>query len=133
MKLSARGEYACLALIDLSKRFNQGYVKIENICDRNNIPRKFLEQILLVLNRAGYLSSKRGSSGGYMLKKNPSNICVAEIVRLMDGPLAPVGSASEHFFEHSPVENSEELLGLFRNVRNVVSDKLESVTFGDLL
>ena len=133
MKLSARGEYACLAMIDLAKHFGGGFIRISDISRRMSIPSKFLEQILLTLNRAGYLVSKRGSRGGYKLVKNPCDISVAEIVRLFDGRLAPVGSVSRFFFSHTPVEQCRELLLFFKEIRDVVAYRLENTSFGDLL
>lgn len=132
MRLSTKSEYACLALIDLSRRYGGGLVKIEDIAERKEIPKKYLEQILLTLKRAGYLNSKRGSQGGYQLSKPPKKISVAEIVRLMDGPLAPVESASKHFFAHTPIEKDKALARLFKEIRNVVAKKMESTTFESL-
>ena len=133
MRLSTKSEYACLALIDLSERANEGLVKIEDIARRKKIPKKYLEQILLMLNHAGYLRSKRGSDGGYRLSKKPGEISIAEIIRLMDGPLAPVGSVSKFFYDESPIEQSEKFIILLREIRDYISDKLEKTTFADLL
>jgi len=132
MRLSAKGEYACLAMIDLAEHYGKDYIKIEDICRRKKIPRKFLEQILLALNRAGYLSSKRGSDGGYRLAKKPGEISIAEIIRLMDGALAPVESVSKYFFEHTPIERSKKLLNVFRDIRDYIALKLEKTYLSDL-
>ena len=133
MKLSKKSEYACLALIDLSEQYHADLVKIEELSIRKKIPRKYLEQILLQLKSSGYVKSVRGSSGGYKLAKDPSCISVAEIVRLMDGALAPVESASLYFYEHTPIEQSEKLIIVFRDIRDYISDKLEKTNFADLL
>ncbi|MFH1294841.1 MAG: Rrf2 family transcriptional regulator [Candidatus Aenigmatarchaeota archaeon] len=132
MKLSTKSEYACLALVDLSENYNKGLIKTEDIAKRKKMPRKYLEQILLILKRSGYLRSKRGSEGGYKLSKPPAEISVAEIIRLMDGALAPVESVSKYFYEHTPIEKNKELLGLFKEIRDFISDKLEKTTFADL-
>jgi Rrf2 family transcriptional regulator, cysteine metabolism repressor len=133
MRLSVRGEYACLALLDLCERFSGGWVRVGDVSLRRGIPVKFLEQILLVLKRGGYVRSRRGVGGGYCLSKNPGEITVAEIVRLMDGALAPVGSVSEHFHEQTPISQNKALMGLFRDVRDYTAQKLESTTFADLM
>ncbi len=133
MKLSMKSEYACLALIDLSENYGKDLIKIEGISKRKKIPKKYLEQILLSLKRAGLLKSKRGAGGGYMLSKPPSKISIAEVVRLMDGALAPVESVSKYFYEPSPIEKNKQLMGLFRNIRDYVSNKLEKTTFADLI
>jgi Rrf2 family protein len=88
MKLTTKSEYACLALLDLSEYYDKGMVKADDIARRKNIPKKYLEHILLLLNKAGYVRSKRGTDGGHGLSKNPKQVSVAEIIRLMDGPLA---------------------------------------------
>lgn len=106
MRLSRKCEYACLALVDLA-RYDKKLVKINEISQRQNIPKKFLEQILLILKGAGYVASRRGVNGGYKLAKDPDKITLAEIIRLFDGPLAPVESASEYFYETTPIEKSK--------------------------
>lgn len=132
MKLSVKGEYACLAMLELARGYGKGLVKIEHIAKHEGIPKKYLEQILLALKNAGYLTSRRGASGGYELAKPPARISVAAIVRLMDGALAPVESASRYFYSHTPSERSKPLSKLFREIRDMVSKKLEQTTFADL-
>jgi len=133
MKLSTKSEYACLALIDLAENFNKDLVKIEDISKRKDIPKKYLEQILLLLNHAGYLHSKRGVDGGYKLSKHPGKISIAEIIRLMDGALAPVESVSKYFYEHTAIEKNKRLITIFKNIRDYISNKLEKTTFADLI
>ncbi len=133
MKLSAKSEYACLALIDLSENYNKDLTRIEDISKRKKIPKKFLEQILLLLKRAGYLKSRRGAEGGYKLAKPPEKISVAEVIRLMDGALAPVESVSKYFYEKTPIEQNKQLINLMRNIRDYISNRLEGTTFADLI
>jgi len=131
--LSTKSEYACLALVDLSKQYDKGLVKIEEIAKRQHIPKKYLEQILLLLKTSGYLKSKRGSEGGYRLSKHPAKISVAEIVRLMDGALAPVESVSKYFYEPTPISKNKQLIRIFKEIRDYISKKLENTTFADLI
>ena len=133
MRLSKKSEYACLALIDLSENYEKDSVKIIDIVNRKEIPKKFLEQILLSLKNAGYVKSKKGSAGGYMLSKDPKEITLAEIIRLMDGPIAPVKSVSKHFYEKTPSEKNISLIRLFIEIRDVILEKLEKTTFNDLI
>ncbi len=133
MKLSRKGEYACLAMLDLAEHYGEGYVKTADICKRKGIPKSYLEQILLTLRRNRYIRSARGIEGGHTLAKPPSAISIAEIVRLIDGPLAPVESASEYYYDHTPIEKSPKFLKLFKEIRDYISDKLEHTTFADLL
>lgn len=133
MKLTKKSEYACLALIDLAQHFDDDYIKIIDIAERWSIPKKFLEQILMSLKTAGYVKSKKGSEGGYKLTKVPSRISLAEVIRLLDGPLAPVDSASKYFYENTPVEQHKKLLNVFIDIRNYVSTKLENTSLADLI
>ena len=120
-------------MVDLAEHFNKGLVKISDISYRKNIPKKFLEQILLTLKRTGYLKSRRGADGGYMLLKPPDSITVAEVIRLMDGALAPVESVSSYFYDHTPIEQDERLIALFKDIRDYISNKLEKTTFSDII
>jgi len=133
MKLTTKSEYACLALLDLSEHFEKGMMKAEDIARRKNIPKKYLEQILLLLNKAGYVRSKRGIDGGHGLSKNPKQISVAEIIRLMDGPLAPVESVSKYFYHNTPIEQSKAFVRLMTDIRDYTSRTLENTTFADLI
>jgi Rrf2 family protein len=134
MRLSTKSEYACLALIVLTEDYNKNRLcTISEIAQRKDIPKKYLEQILLILKRAGYVKSYKGADGGYRLAKKPQQISVADIVRLMDGALAPVESVSKYFYEHTPIERSKKLLAVFRQIRDYISDTLEGVTFDKLI
>lgn len=133
MKLSTKSEYALLAMIDLAENHNKEYIKIQDISKRKKIPRKFLEQILLILNRAGFVKSKRGAIGGYILAKDPRKITLAEVVRLMDGALAPVGSVSTYFFEETPIKQNKNLLKVFKEIRDYIAKKMETTTLADLV
>jgi len=133
MKLSTKSEYACLALVVLSRNYNSGYVSTEKISEEFNIPKKYLEQILLILKGSGYVMSKRGSEGGYKIGRAPDEITVAEIIRLMDGPLAAIKSVSTYFYEETPLDRHKPLLDIFQELRDYVSNKLETTTFADIL
>ena len=134
MRLSRKSEYALLALIDLARQHEKNEVsKIVEVAERNDIPKKYLEQILLQLKGAGYVRSIRGAQGGYELAKKPDEITLAEIIRLIDGPLASVGSASLYYFEHTPIEKNEKLLRVFKEIRDMVSEKLENLTLSQFV
>ena len=133
MKLSRKSEYACLALIHLTEKEGEGLVKIEDISTAKSIPKKYLEQILLILKGSGYVRSVRGADGGYKLAKPSSQISLAEILRLIDGPLAPVESVSQYFYEQTPIEQCPGLVDVFRDIRDYMADKLESTTFSHLI
>ncbi|HEQ72189.1 MAG TPA: Rrf2 family transcriptional regulator, partial [Spirochaetia bacterium] len=107
MKLSSKCEYACLALIHLSRLGEGGLATIQEIAEKKKIPKKFLEQILIVLKQGGYVKSRKGARGGYSLAKTADRITLAEIIRLMDGALAPVESVSTYFYEPTPIEQEQ--------------------------
>lgn len=132
MKLTSRSEYALLALVYLSRHTNDGYVSVETIAQAQEIPPKFLEQILLTLKRAKYLHSIKGQKGGYRLSKEANEITLAEVIRLFDGALAPTESVSLNFYEHTPIEKEKRLIQVFSNIRNYTSNMLEGTTIADV-
>ena len=133
MKLTARSEYALLALVYLGRQNSEGLVSADTIARAQRIPPRFLEQILLTLKRAKYLRSTKGPRGGYQLAKRIDAVTLAEIIRLFDGALAPTESASRYFYKPSPIEKERRLLRVFREVRDLVSDHLEATTIADML
>jgi len=132
MRLSTKGEYASRAMLELSLNHADGPVHIRDISAAQDIPERFLEQILLQLKRAGYLRSKKGPNGGYYLSKAPSRISVAEVIRVMDGPLAPIDCVSVTAHEVCPREAFCGLKGLWKETRDAIARILERTTFADL-
>ena len=133
MRLSRKSEYACLAMIDLAQHYRVKPVNMTDLAKRKGIPKKYLEQILLALKRAGHVKSTRGPGGGYQLAKPPRRISLAEIIRLLDGPLAPVESVSKYFYEHTPVEANKKLIRVFKDIRDYAAKKLEHAYLSDFL
>jgi Rrf2 family cysteine metabolism transcriptional repressor len=133
MKLTARSEYALLALVYLARHEAEGYIPVDTIAQEQGIPPKFLEQLMLALKRARLLHSAKGQRGGYMLAKQPAEITLAEVVRLFDGALAPTESVSENFYEPTPIEKEQNLVRVFKDIRNYVSAKLEQTTLADVI
>jgi Rrf2 family protein len=132
MKLTARSEYALLALVYLNRQDDEGFVSVETIALAQAIPPKYLEQILLALKRARYLRSSKGQHGGYRLARPAGKITLAEVVRLFDGALAPTESVSEYFYESTPIEKEKRLVRVFKEIRDYVADKLEHTTVADV-
>ena len=133
MKLSTKSEYACLALIDLAENYSKGLIKSDQIASRKKLPKKFLDQILFILRNAGYIKSKRGIDGGYRLAKDPAEITLAEILRLMDGPLAPVHSVSTYYYEKTPIEQNKKVWKILKDIRDYIANKMEKTTLADLI
>ncbi len=133
MRLSTKGEYASRAMLELSRRYLDGAIHSREISQAQEIPPHFLQQILLLLKRAGYLKSRKGRMGGYVLAKPPDEINVAEIIRVMDGPLAPIDCVSVMAHEPCPMEGTCGLRWLWKEVRDAVAEILEKTTFADLV
>jgi Rrf2 family protein len=130
MKLSLRGEYALRALIVLGLNHGDKVVRIQTISDQQNIPKKFLEQILNDLRAAQIVDSKRGIAGGYRLNRDPDKITLAEVIRHIEGPLAPVSCVSENFYEKCtcPDEARCGIRSVMKEVRDAIVKILEQVT-----
>ncbi len=133
MKLTTRSEYALLALVYLARHKDDGFISIEIIANSQNIPPKFLEQLMLALKRAHFLRSVKGQKGGYALAKDPKDITLAEVIRLFDGALAPTECVSENFYESTPIEKEKKLTKVFKDIRDYVSNKLEKTTLADVM
>jgi Rrf2 family transcriptional regulator, cysteine metabolism repressor len=134
MRLSLRGEYALRAMLVLGLNFEQPVVRIQTISDQQNIPKRFLEQILNDLKSGGFVQSKRGVAGGYRLAKRPEQITVASIVRHIEGALAPVSCVSEKFYEKCscPDESRCAIRSVMKEVREAIVGIAERVTVAEL-
>ena len=136
MRLSKKGEYALRAVIDLGLHYGDGPVSIVDIAARQKIPLKFLEQILLALKKAGYLASKRGVGGGYSLARSPNRITLGELIRTIDGPLAPLACASQTAYRACSDcgdVNQCGIRSIMLEVRNAIANILDHVTLEDAL
>lgn len=135
MRLSKRGEYGLRAMIDLAAwDHGAAVVQIKDIAERQQIPSKFLEQILLTLKNAGLVRSKMGVGGGYYLAKPANQINLGQIVRVLDGPLAPVRCVSQMAYEPCgcPDEESCGLRLVMSDVRNAIADILDHTSLADV-
>lgn len=133
MKLTTKSEYTILALIYLARHRNEEYVKIEDICCKYDISKKYLEQLFIILKQNHYIKSKRGKSGGYKLAIPPNKIIIADVIRLMDGALAPTEAVSKYFHSHTPLEKEKKIMAVFKEIRDYVSRKLETLRLSDLV
>jgi Rrf2 family protein len=137
MKLSKKGEYALRALIDLGIAAEVGreLVQVSEIAAKQQIPVKFLEQIMQQLKDAGIVSAQRGKYGGYRLAKAASEFPIGQVVRLIDGPLAPIGCVSASAYERCscPDEDHCGLRMLMLDVRNAIAGILDRYTLADVV
>lgn len=134
MTLSSRGKYATRALLDLSLLYEQGPVQIQAIAERQNIPLKYLEQILLTLKRCGFVTSRKGPGGGYLLARPPQDITLGAVVRAMDGPLAPMSCASISGYAECgcPEPAACGLLAVWKEARDSLAAVLDGTTFAEI-
>ena len=133
MKLTTKSEYSILALIYIARNEKNCFIKIEEICSKCDIPKKYLELLLTILRQSRYIETKGGASGGYKLAKPASQISVAEIIRLMDGALAATASVSKYFFSDTPLSKEKKLMKIFCEIRDFISERLEALKLSDLV
>jgi Rrf2 family protein len=135
MKLSKRGEYGLRALQDLATHYGEGPIPNKILAKRNNVPPRFLEQIMLTLKHGRLVRSQKGPQGGYYLARLPEEINLAQAVRQLDGPLAPISCVSETAYEPCGCPDMETcgLRRVMKGVRDVVADIMERTTLADLV
>src|SRR5947209_3451929 len=132
--LSSRAKYATRALLELSLRFGEGASLIQDIAENQNVPLKFLQQILVSLKQDGFVISKKGPGGGYALAKPPAQIMLGDVIRSMDGAIAPLSCVSvlNHAECGCPHPDVCALRSKFREVRDAMAKILDSTSFQDL-
>jgi Rrf2 family protein len=133
MKVSRRGLYALQALIHLAEVYEGGLVAARTIAEKEGIPEKFLEGILLALKNARVVSSERGREGGYRLRKPPQELFIGDVVRLIDGPLAPFGDVVELQHRVKTETRHPGLFDVFLEVRNSASAIVDRTSLADLV
>lgn len=133
MKISQKGLYALQAMMTLARRYEQGAIKIREIAADSDLPEKFLELILLELKNARMVESVRGARGGYRLRRDPAEIPLSDIIRLIDGPLAPLGDAEQLRGLIAKDSHHRALYEVFLEVRDSAAKILENTTIGDIV
>ncbi len=135
MSISAKGEYAVLALLDLALAYPGGtLVKTSDIASRHGISKKYLEQILLTYKGKGYVGSKSGQNGGYFMAKDPAGITIADALRAVEGPLAPVRCVSVTAYSKCSrkIEEKCALRTVWKEARDAMVGVLERTTLEEL-
>ncbi len=132
MKISTKGRYALRMLLDLSIHQNEGYIALKDIAERQDISKKYLEQIVPLLSKSGLLKTNRGYQGGYMLAKEPADYTVGEILRITEGNLAPVAclEASEN---SCPKANGCMTLYVWEGLYKTIAEYLDGITLQDIM
>ncbi|TLY18406.1 MAG: Rrf2 family transcriptional regulator [Nitrospirae bacterium] len=136
MKFSKKSEYALRALLELTAQYDRALLQRQEIAKRQHIPIEFLEQILLALKNAGLLASRRGVSGGYSLIKPPDEITLGQVIRVLDGPLAPIGCVSKTAYQKCSdcpyaKKGSCPIQDVMGGVRNAIAEILDNYTLKD--
>ena len=133
MKISQKGLYALQAMMMLARRHREGAIKIRDIAYEEGLPEKFLELILLELKNARMVDSVRGAKGGYRIRRDPSEIHLSDIIRLIDGPLAPFGDADQlrELIDRDLAHRA--LYQVFLDVRDAAARILDNTTLADLI
>lgn len=134
--ISKKTKYGLQSLIVLARKYGEGPVLIATLAKQEDIPIKFLELILLDLKNHGILESRKGPGGGYMLSRPPEKIIVGEVIRIMEGPLAPLPCASESAYRPCEECKDVECCGtriIMREVRDAIADILDHTTLQDIV
>lgn len=132
MKISTKGRYALRMLIDLAEHEGDGFIALKDIAERQNISKKYLEQIVPILSRSGILRTNRGSQGGYALAKEPEHVTVGEILRLTEGSLSPVAC-----LDGDPAQCTRSAdcptLPVWQGLNRVINEYLDGITLRSIL
>ena len=131
MKMTTQSEYSLLVLLYLARHGKKRHVSLATIARKEKLPFKYLEQLMNALIKAGIVCALKGRHGGYQLALKPEEITIAQIVRLFDGPLAPISSVSRYFYKPSMIEKEKKLSRVMRDIRDYISKKLEAITLKD--
>lgn len=133
MRISTKGRYALRVMIDLASFGNGSFIALKDISQRQNIPVKYLEQIVSTLNRAGYLNSMRGSNGGYRLSKPSEEYNIGDVLRTVEGNLTPVECVAYENGVMCPRTDSCNSVNFWKGLDEVVNKYIDSYTLKDLI
>ncbi len=132
MRISFKGDYALKTLLDLAVKSDDGAVKISDIAKRQDIPLKYLEQLLLQLKGAGFVKSKRGKDGGYLLAMPAGKITLGEVIRVMEGFTSPITCVSRSCFSRCADEKKCPFRSTWEKVRDRVNAIVDTTTIADI-
>lgn len=134
MKLSTKGRYGVAAMYDLALHYGQGPISLKSVAQRQGISEHYLEQLMGTLRKAGYVKSVRGAQGGYTLTKDPTQITVGDIIRIMEGPIAPVDCLLSEGTDNEYCKRAGICVtrGVWAKVRDSIAQVLDSISLADL-
>ena len=131
MKISTKGRYAVRVMLDLAEHNTREYIKEKQIAERQEISEKYLEQIISVLNKAGFVKSTRGAQGGYRIAGNPENYTVGMVLRLTEGKLCPVSCLEDEVNQCERCDTCETL-AVWKKLHEAINEVVDGVTIADL-
>lgn len=131
MKISTKGRYAVRVMVDLAVHNTGEYIKVKQIAERQEISEKYLEQIISVLNKAGFVKSTRGAQGGYRIAGNPENYTVGMVLRLTEGKLCPVSCLEDEVNQCGRCDTCETLT-VWKELHEAINKVVDGVTIADL-
>jgi len=133
LRLSTRGHYGLKAMFDLAQHYGTEPIPLKTVAERQNISENYLEQLIATLRKTGLVKSVRGSQGGYILARDPEKITVGDIIRVMEGPIAPVDCVSE--IEPAECIQSEYCItrSVWARVRDSLAELMDSISLADML
>lgn len=132
MKISTKGRYAIRLMIDIAKHSNEGNVSLKEVSTRQNISLKYLEQIVNALTKAGFVRSQRGAQGGYKMTRSPSEYTIGDILRVTEGPMAPVDCLEDEV-NQCPRAHICPTIRIWEGLYKVINNYLDSITIADLI
>lgn len=133
MKLSTRGHYGVQAMFDLAQHYGEGPIPLKSVAERQNLSEHYLEQLVGSLRKAGLVKSIRGAQGGYILARDPKEITVGDIIRVLEGPVAPVECVGEEMQESCNRLDVCITRLVWQRVKNTIDQVLDSITLADML
>ncbi|MFH0886807.1 MAG: Rrf2 family transcriptional regulator [bacterium] len=131
MRISFKGDYALKAMVDLAAHYPK-LVHVEDIAKRQDIPLKFLEQIILELKKGDFVKSKKGPGGGYILAKDPAKIFLGPVIEFIDGPMEPITCVSRHGKTHCDYAKCCCLYDVFKDIGDYIRGKVDGLSFREL-
>ena len=129
MKISTKGEYGIRAMLELARRYGEGYIQSSDIAAERDIPENYLYQLLITLRKAGLIRSRRGPQGGHMLARSPERISLAETIIALEGPLAPVACILDNIADDCCFHDRCVMRGVWQQINDATAAILEETNF----
>ena len=132
MKISYKTDYSLKVILDLSKNYPDQLVHIDELSRRQDIPKKYLEQLLLSLKQGGFVRSKKGPKGGYSLASDPAKISLGDVIRFMEGPIYPISCIDPAMKQECDFKHKCVFTAIWKNIEATVSGIVDKISFADL-